>query len=394
MFSLVLKSVLLFAVFCQISAQSQCEKDRLANVKSGKTKVAGSNIGSWLVLEAWMAGNVWDSNGCDRNTKQGSYLLEQCLGSRAPAVMEKHWSSFITENDFAEMSKRGINVVRFPVGWWQIYDPQGGASKAKLNWHVTPTNYITGGLAYIDKAFEWGAKHGIGILLDMHAAPGSQNAFDNSSPAEYPPQKNWDKYDANRGQTVDSMELYAQRYGNHSALYGFCFLNEPNGMDIGKLQDYYNRAYAAVRKHSADSVIVINPLINGESGVEDHWINFGKGMTRLAMDLHYYSCFGGGPDQTNPDGAIGYINYDRKNQISTFASRNPGKKMLIGEWSSCNHFNNPGRNGDFAKAEFNVYDQASLGWTFWSWTPGSGELWSLKTNFERGWVPANLVFPC
>jgi aryl-phospho-beta-D-glucosidase BglC (GH1 family) len=363
-------------------------------VKSGKTKVAGSNIGSWLVLEAWMAGNVWDDNGCDRNTKQGSYLLEQCLGSRAPAVMEKHWSSFITENDFAEMSKRGINVVRFPVGWWQIYDPQGGASKAKLNWHVTPTNYITGGLAYIDKAFEWGAKHGIGILLDMHAAPGSQNAFDNSSPAEYPPQKNWDKYDANRGQTVDSMELYAQRYGNHSALYGFCFLNEPNGMDIPKLQDYYNRAYAAVRKHSADSVIVINPLINGESGVEDHWINFGQGMTRLAMDLHYYSCFGGGPDQTNPDGAIGYINYDRKNQISTFASRNPGKKMLIGEWSSCNHFNNPSRNGDFAKAEFNVYDQASLGWTFWSWTAGSGELWSLKTNFERGWVPANLVFPC
>lgn len=120
MFWFILKSILLFAVFYEISCQNQCQKDRLNDVKSGKTKVRGSNLGSWLVMEAWMAGNVWDDNGCDRNTQQGSYLLEKCLGSRAPAVMEKHWSTFITENDFAEMSKRGINVARLPVGWWQV----------------------------------------------------------------------------------------------------------------------------------------------------------------------------------------------------------------------------------------------------------------------------------
>ncbi|CAG2172385.1 unnamed protein product [Oppiella nova] len=396
-----------------ISAQSQCEKDRLANVKSGKTKVVGPNIGSWLVLEAWMAGNVWDSNGvppvhsktkvrgsnlgswlvmeswmapqpwdendCNKGTQGGSYLLEKCLGNIAPAVLQKHWSTFITENDFAEMSKHGVNVVRVPIGWWQIYlylniyDPQGGASKAKLNYHITPTDYHVGGLAYIDKAFEWGQKYGIGILLGMHAAPGSQNGNDHSSPAEHPGQINWDKYPANIGQTVESMELYAQRYAEKEALFGFCLLNEPAHIDIGKLQDYYNRAYAAVRKHSADSHIVLNPLITPfESGTESHWTGFmnpDQGFTKVAMDLHYYSCFGGGADQTNPDGAIGYINWDRKNQIADYHAKNP-KQMLIGEWSACNHFNNPGRNGDFTKAEVNVYNQASLGWTFWSWTGG------------------------
>ncbi|CAG2180249.1 unnamed protein product, partial [Oppiella nova] len=224
-----------------------------------------------------MAPQPWDDNGCNKGTQGGSYLLEKCLGNKAPAVLQKHWSTFITENDFAEMSKHGVNVVRIPIGWWQIYDPQGGASKAKLNYHIAPTDYHVGGLAYIDKAFEWGQKYGIGILLGMHAAPGSQNGNDHSSPAEHPGQ----------------------------ALFGFCLLNEPAHIDIGKLQDYYKRAYAAVRKHSADSHIVLNPLITPfESGTESHWTGFmnpGQGFTKVAMDLHYYSCFGGGADQTNPD---------------------------------------------------------------------------------------------
>jgi aryl-phospho-beta-D-glucosidase BglC (GH1 family) len=52
-----------------------------------------------------------------------------------------------------------------------------------LKYTINPKNYVTGGLAYIDKAFEWGLKNGIAILLCMHAAPGSQNGNDNSSPA-------------------------------------------------------------------------------------------------------------------------------------------------------------------------------------------------------------------
>ncbi|CAK9250213.1 unnamed protein product, partial [Sphagnum jensenii] len=137
----------------------------------------------WLVLESWMAPRPWDENGCDKGNDGGSYLLEKCLGDRAKAVMENHWSSFITESDFAEMSRHGINLVRIPVGWWQIYDPQGGAERTLLNSKITPKNYTTGGLAYIDKAFEWGLKYGIAILLDMHAAPGSQNGWYHSSPA-------------------------------------------------------------------------------------------------------------------------------------------------------------------------------------------------------------------
>ena len=191
------------------------------------------------------------------------------------------------------------------------------------------------------------------------------------------------------GQTVDSMGLYAERYGKHEALFGFSLLNEPAHVKINVLQDYYKRAYTRVRQHSPDSHIVLNPLINPfESGTEAHWTGFmnpNQGFSKVSMDLHYYSCFGGPSDQSNPDGAIGYIKYDRKNQIADYMHKNP-KPMLIGEWSACGHFSSS-RTGDFARAQVDVYNTANLGWTFWAWTNGApGNVWSLKTAFNSGWI--------
>ncbi len=34
---------------------------------------------------------------------------------------------------------------------------------------------MEGASVYIDLAMTWGAKHGVGVLLDLQAAPGSQN---------------------------------------------------------------------------------------------------------------------------------------------------------------------------------------------------------------------------
>lgn len=101
-------------------AQNQCQQDRLNAVKSGQQRVRGSNLGSWFVLESWMAGKPWDNNGCDKGSQGGSYLLEKCLGDRAQSVLSEHWSTWITENDFAELSSRGVNAVRIPIGWWQV----------------------------------------------------------------------------------------------------------------------------------------------------------------------------------------------------------------------------------------------------------------------------------
>jgi len=100
-------------------------------------------------------------------------MLEKCLGGRAASVLGNHWNTFVTESDFAQMAKLGLNAVRFPIGWWQIYDTMGGADKAPLKQFVQPRDYLVGGLQVIDKALDWAAKWGIAVLLgiDLRRAP-------------------------------------------------------------------------------------------------------------------------------------------------------------------------------------------------------------------------------
>lgn len=111
-------TLLLFLV--PILAQNQCQTDRLKAVISGSQPARGTNLGSWFVLEAWMANLPWEQNNCDKNGDMGSYLLEKCLGGKAQEVMEQHWKTWIVEDDFVQMSKHGVNLARLPVGWWHV----------------------------------------------------------------------------------------------------------------------------------------------------------------------------------------------------------------------------------------------------------------------------------
>lgn len=198
------------------------------------------------------------------------------------------------------------------------------------------------------------------------------------------------------GQTVDSVALYAQRYANHPAFLGFAVLNEPAYTDVDVLQDYYLRAYDVVRQVSEDCFIIINSMITPfDSGTEEHWVNFmnpDQGFTKVAMDLHYYHCYGGDGDVEDADAAIEYIKTGRRGQIQDFMNKNP-KFMIIGEWSGCGHFDTS-RVGEFIATQAEVYGETSLGWTFWSWTEAETGLsaWSLKTVFDQGWIDP--IYPC
>ena len=81
--------------------------------------------------------------------------------------MQKHWSTWITEDDFSEMASHGINMVRIPVGYWSVSP-------------LDEEPYIQGAYEYLDKAIGWAGNHDIKVLIDLHGAPGSQNGFDNS----------------------------------------------------------------------------------------------------------------------------------------------------------------------------------------------------------------------
>ena len=61
--------------------------------------------------------------------------VDQCL--------QKHWNSYIVEDDFKFMSQNGINAVRIPVGYWIANDSN------------PPAPFVGGSLAALDNAFTW-----------------------------------------------------------------------------------------------------------------------------------------------------------------------------------------------------------------------------------------------
>jgi glucan 1,3-beta-glucosidase len=204
-----------------MQAGSTSALDRLAAVKSGAAPMNGVNLGSWLVLEKWMAPSPWDALGSDAWGERQLMLAAAQQGRTAQVrqAIIAHRDSWVTKEDFITMEAAGINAVRLPIGFWVVANTADEAA-----------SFVEGGLAYVDKAMQWGAAHGIGVLIDMHAAPGSQNGFDHSAPA----QKNkalWDSPDqpspSYPAQTLAVIAALAQRYATAPALLGFAPLNEP-----------------------------------------------------------------------------------------------------------------------------------------------------------------------
>jgi len=377
-----------------ISADGYCDvKQMNADIRAERIPVRGANLGSWLVLENWMVPEMWSTCSCDMNNVEGQWQFEQCCdqnGQDVSQVLENHWSTWVTEQTFQQLADSGVNAVRIPIGWWMIYDPEGGANHANLNYYVTPTAYTVGGLKYLDMAFDWAEQYGVGIFIDMHAAPGSQNGDQDSSPA-VTGQVYWDKYPANQGETVDSIGLYADRYKNRSALLGFHLLNEP-AVETSVLQDYYLKAHSRILQSVEDVLFIIMPINRPwEDGTGPEWTGF-MNFPNVWMSIHYYYCFGGPWNATDPESVISYAKNQRMDQIRNYVRLNP--KPLIGdEWSACGVPD--GYEYQFVQAELEGFDLVR-GWAFWAWhNPDGGAAWDLQQTLANGWIrPEQMSHVC
>jgi glucan 1,3-beta-glucosidase len=119
-----------------------------------------------------------------------------------------------------------MNTVRIPIGYWITgFDKQPGGDPN--GWKV----YAPGAVNYLDRAIrEWAPRNNILVLISMHAAKGSQNGNDNSSPSD-PGKQHWSQYPENVRNTLDAVEWLARRYNKDLGFLGIGLLNEPTGKD-------------------------------------------------------------------------------------------------------------------------------------------------------------------
>jgi glucan 1,3-beta-glucosidase len=74
-------------------------------------KQRGVNLGSWFVLEGWMA----PASVFREAAKPKQSDLDVAKGGNAKMILEEHWDQWITDEDWGWIKEHGYNSVRIPV---------------------------------------------------------------------------------------------------------------------------------------------------------------------------------------------------------------------------------------------------------------------------------------
>ncbi|KAI9913447.1 hypothetical protein PsorP6_005447 [Peronosclerospora sorghi] len=344
----------------------------------------GVNLGAWLVAEHWIS---WDSSlwhGVpDEIKNQGEFATMKFLGhEEGDRRFHEHRRTWITESDIGEIKRFGLNAVRVPVGYWIMgFDPTDVSNKQE--WTVFAPN----GLVYLDALVtQWCVKYEMAVIVDIHAAKGSQNGREHSA-AVACGAKYWHQYPENVDNTVYLAKFLASRYRSSPSFLGIGLLNEPEPpMDQQVLRSYYERAYSEIRATGNDCVLTVAPLLMEQSPP------FMEDFMRFPMYFNVWH-------EWHPYFIWGYEGQNR-NQVLQAIRRYgeqiaswTGNWLLIDEWSlgaqEC-AFVSDDRCGleQFASAQLEAFSKAHSGSMFWTWRHSDDQYrrtgWSMRQLLRDG----------
>lgn len=141
----------------------------------------------------------------------------------ARCVLERHWDTFITENDFKYLDSIGINTVRLPIGYWSL-----GPDYC----HDTPFDPVSdvyrNAWSRVIRAINLAANYKIGVLVDLHGAVGSQNGQPHSGISDG--ETNLFDSQLNVEKTVNVLTSLVEQLANVTNVVGIQMLNEPQNV--------------------------------------------------------------------------------------------------------------------------------------------------------------------
>ncbi|XP_042495605.1 probable glucan 1,3-beta-glucosidase A [Macadamia integrifolia] len=303
-------------------------------------------------------------------TLQGEYQLTNGYGpEKAPQVMRGHWNTYIVEEDFKFMSQKGLNAVRIPVGWWIASDPP-------------PKPFVGGSIQALDNAFRWAQNYSMKIIVDLHAVPGSQNGNDHSGTRDG--YQEWGA--SNIQECVNVIDFLASRYAKNPSLAAVELINEPlaPGVTFENLNTYYKAGYQTVRKHSSSAYVILSNRLGPADARE--FLQLGRSLQGSVIDVHYYNLYDNAFNNMNAQQNIDFIYNNRSAQLSEVTITG-GPLSFVGEWTA--EWEVQGASMQvyqrFAKAQMDVYGQATFGWAYWSYR-NVNHHWSLKWMIKNNYI--------
>lgn len=326
----------------------------------------GVNLGGWFVLESWMKPALFE--GIDSKDETGFCLKNP----NAKEDLIKHWSSYLTADDFKEIKSLGITHVRLPIPWWL----EGEAP-------------YFGSLSYIHQAMQWATDHDLHVLLDLHTAPGCQNGFDNGG---IDGQIGWHLDPKNIDLTIEKLGFIARTFKNYPSYWGLEVLNEPHpSIPLDIIEDFYLRSYEIIRRET-DKVIVFHDAFRPQ---DPKWETFFKknSLENVMFDMHLYHCF----DPKLVKGTMqDHINEILGKRLPMIEKVSAFVDVIIGEWSLGVNYHEMKKPSDyneklydriFADLQLYIYQHAA-GDFFWNYKQENNRTgWNYKKLIQLGILP-------
>ena len=238
----------------------------------------GTNFGGWLVQEGWMCPTE------QTDTLSTDMTLYSRFGKeKAEALIAAYQESWITEEDFRTVKELGLNVVRVPFTYMNVYHHLSDEGELL---HPDEFTLREDPFERLDFALEMCKKYGLYLILDMHGAVGSQNGSDHSGDTSrtnlYAGTELGEAY---REKTAELWALVAEHFAGESNVAGYDLLNEPTRASGATQWDYYDVLYKAVREADPDHMIFIEATWepNNLPSPEDY------GWENVVYEYHHYN---------------------------------------------------------------------------------------------------------
>jgi glucan 1,3-beta-glucosidase len=355
----------------------------------------GVNLGGWLVLEKWITPSLFAGL---QATDETSYCVE--LGEiEATRRLHHHWNTFITREDFAWLRRAGINAVRLPLGHWLF----GKDYPYHRSYGEERHPFVVGGLDIVDQVFAWAKEFDLRVILDLHAAPGCQNGFDNGGILGV---CEWHTKEEYLEHSLNVLERLAQRYADHPSLHGIEALNEPRwDIPTDLLKRYTLAAYHRIRRHCPPERVTVV----FHDGFRDFREYAGflqePGFRNVAIDIHRYQCFSREDIDMDIFGHICKSVVDLRDEADAII-RESGLQVYCGEWSlgldlkvvslwaegpfnhaldAMDEFQMAAACRGYASAQLLTFEKYD-GWFFWTYRTETTPEWCFRNCVDQGFI--------
>jgi aryl-phospho-beta-D-glucosidase BglC (GH1 family) len=354
----------------------QVKGGKVVDEKGGEIMLRGTCIGGWMNMENFIDGYPGSESGLRRT-------MSEIAGEETSRYFfDRLLDYFLSEDDIVHIKSYGANTVRLPVNYRHFEDDGD------------PFVYKETGFRRFDEAVSWCEKHGLYVIIDMHAAPGWQNSHwhsDNECAANL----FW-THRLFQERLAKLWQEFARRYKGRAVIAGYELMNEPcvntPAADLPHMfgerykpkWDVMNRVYrdlvVAIRAVDPRHIIFIEGDRYGQlfDGLEEPFAD------NLVYSSHNYTMAGFGPgiypgsykknrtDETN----VASDWWDAETQKGLFAAtpgaryaRKYGVPLWVGEFGS--QYNTSAEDIPYRLAAMSdqlaAYNDWGAHWTTWTY---------------------------